>query len=156
MFCLSGGASTHDSAPAIPCCSLPPGKHAFINPWPFPFITPPNPTPPPCPVLPCSMDFPKAPLQLSQFLGMCINANALGLDVVPQLLEGDLSAEVRLGLGLRSASSMLLGGPVQAARPACRRARAHLFRLVWRAWPPPGAAHCSLAHHTTPRSSTPR
>jgi hypothetical protein len=44
------------------------------------------------------MDFPNAPRQLSQFLGMCITANALGLDVVPQLLEeGDIGAEVSSG-----------------------------------------------------------
>jgi len=42
------------------------------------------------------MDFPKAPQQLSQFVGMCINAKVLDLDVVPQLLEGDIGAEVRL------------------------------------------------------------
>ncbi|KAF5825974.1 armadillo-type protein [Dunaliella salina] len=72
------------------------------------------------------MDFPKAPQQLSQFLGMCINGGALGLEVVPQVLEGDIGAEAKrdfAGSALRTVRKALGSDDKMAA--ACSSAGLH-------------------------------
>eukprot|EP00197_Chlamydomonas_leiostraca_P005573 CAMPEP_0202868122 /NCGR_PEP_ID=MMETSP1391-20130828/10244_1 /ASSEMBLY_ACC=CAM_ASM_000867 /TAXON_ID=1034604 /ORGANISM="Chlamydomonas leiostraca, Strain SAG 11-49" /LENGTH=750 /DNA_ID=CAMNT_0049548243 /DNA_START=115 /DNA_END=2367 /DNA_ORIENTATION=+ len=46
-----------------------------------------------------SMDFPKGPQQLGGFLGAAVASGALSLEVLPQLLEGDASAEPKRNFG---------------------------------------------------------
>eukprot|EP00199_Chlamydomonas_sp_CCMP681_P001146 CAMPEP_0119108212 /NCGR_PEP_ID=MMETSP1180-20130426/13526_1 /TAXON_ID=3052 ORGANISM="Chlamydomonas cf sp, Strain CCMP681" /NCGR_SAMPLE_ID=MMETSP1180 /ASSEMBLY_ACC=CAM_ASM_000741 /LENGTH=774 /DNA_ID=CAMNT_0007093803 /DNA_START=23 /DNA_END=2347 /DNA_ORIENTATION=- len=54
-----------------------------------------------------SMDYPKATQQLGQYVGMCVAAGALSLDVLPKLLgSGDYGVDVKRDLALAAFSAV--------------------------------------------------